>query len=322
MLLTYGQSANIPSKLNVFYNQAYEVLFERHDALKGGYKRDRLTHLDIQDFGRLFSAFCLQTYDKRQLEFTHTQALEYIEKSQQITGLTCKKVDYLNDLIQAVCLLVEEGLQLVFSHRSFQEYFTARFIADARPDIQEPLVKKYSRMAQIDSVLHLLYELRPDIVETYYIIPGLDQLFANLGVKKKIGKRHYAKYFKIMFFSIEPHDEGCALSLKQPAHIFNLTRFAFQHCSSLVDLPTIDKSSMLSNKDKLKKLVTGHCEKAGMKTIILKDYPQVDNLLADVGGIPSVYSMETLVGLDRIRSALKQKTIIEEKSLESILSKK
>jgi predicted NACHT family NTPase len=153
MLLTYGQSATIPNKLNVFYNQAYEALFERHDALKGGYRRERLTSFDIQDFGRLFSAFCLLSYDKREFEFSHTQALEYIEKSQPITGLRCSKDAFLQDLIQAVCLLIMDGMQIVYSHRSFQEYFTARFIADARPDIQEQLVKKYAKMSRYDNVL-------------------------------------------------------------------------------------------------------------------------------------------------------------------------
>ena len=60
MLLTYGESADIPTKISLFYNQAYEALFQRHDALKGGYQRDRRTSLDIQDFARVFGAFCLQ----------------------------------------------------------------------------------------------------------------------------------------------------------------------------------------------------------------------------------------------------------------------
>lgn len=70
MLLTYGQSADIPMKLNVFYNQAYEALYQRHDAFKGGYQRDRKSGLDIQDFARMFSAFSLQTYDKRMFQFS------------------------------------------------------------------------------------------------------------------------------------------------------------------------------------------------------------------------------------------------------------
>jgi len=43
MFLTYGESADIPNKLNIFYNQAYEALFQRHDALKGAFQRERIS---------------------------------------------------------------------------------------------------------------------------------------------------------------------------------------------------------------------------------------------------------------------------------------
>ena len=153
MLLTYGQSANIPEKLNVFYNQAYEALFERHDALKGGYRRVRRTKLDIQDFAKVFSAFCLQSYDKGQLEFSRVEALDLIDKTKVIVSLDTSKEDFLKDSLQAVCLLVEDGLKIVFSHRSFQEYFTARFIAEAAGAVQQRLIEKYSARLRRDNVL-------------------------------------------------------------------------------------------------------------------------------------------------------------------------
>ncbi len=65
MLLTYGENAEIPKRRSVFYNQAYEALFQRHDASKGGFRRQKETNLDIHDFARIFALFCLQTYDKR-----------------------------------------------------------------------------------------------------------------------------------------------------------------------------------------------------------------------------------------------------------------
>ena len=38
MLLTYSDNVHIPDKLSIFYNQAYESLFQKHDALKGGFQ--------------------------------------------------------------------------------------------------------------------------------------------------------------------------------------------------------------------------------------------------------------------------------------------
>ncbi len=80
MMLTYGFSADIPNKLSIFYNQAYEALFQRHDALKGAYKRDRESDLDIVSFERVLSAFCILSYDDRKFQFSRMEALQYIKK--------------------------------------------------------------------------------------------------------------------------------------------------------------------------------------------------------------------------------------------------
>lgn len=98
MLLSYGQSAGIPSKLSVFYYQAYEALFERHDALKDGYRRHLRSTLDIQDFARLFAAFCLRAYDKSQIEFSKAEVLEHIAAAQELAGVRVDRTCYFHGL--------------------------------------------------------------------------------------------------------------------------------------------------------------------------------------------------------------------------------
>lgn len=121
MLLTYGENAEIPSKTSIFYQQAYEVLFQRHDAHKKGFRRKKLTGLDILDFSRVFSLFALQTYERRLFKMPRTDCLGFIEKSRDSLHKDFASEDYLNDCLSAACLLVEDGLDIAFSHRSFQE---------------------------------------------------------------------------------------------------------------------------------------------------------------------------------------------------------
>lgn len=206
MLLTYGQSADIPSKLNVFYNQAYEALFQRHDALKGGFQRARQTKLDIQDFARVFSAFSLQTYDKRIFQMAQFAALDYLEKCKKILQIDFDATDYLTDAKQAVCLLVEDGLLVAFAHRSFQEYFVARFICEAKPEVQEKLIQKYSPQFFRDSVFDLLLEMNTDLIERCLIIPELERLKRFLKVKRTVGITHFFRYLKSELTSIEIRD--------------------------------------------------------------------------------------------------------------------
>ena len=196
MLLTCGQSADIPNKLNVFYNQAYEALFQRHDALKGAFQRDRATSLDIQDFARVFSAFSLQTYDKRIFQMSKSQAIDYLERSKTILSINFNSTDYLMDAEQAVCLLVEDGLLITFSHRSFQEYFVARFIYHAKRDVQQKLIEKYARSLFMDNVMGLLFEMNPELIERALLIPGFERLERSIKVKRKVGVTHFLRFLK------------------------------------------------------------------------------------------------------------------------------
>lgn len=320
MLLTYGQSANIPSKLNVFYNQAYEALFERHDALKGGYRRLRRTTLDIQDFARAFSAFCVQTYDKRRFEFAHTEALEYVEKAKQITQMVFDKNDYLKDALQAVCLLVEEGLVVVFSHRSFQEYFAARFIAEARPVVQEQLIRKYSRNIRIDSVMILLYEMRPEIVEQHFLMPGLDQLFSLIGVRKKIGITHYLRYLKEAYehFAVRQDDVIGTHNKKSKLRIADLVSFTLWTCGNVVGWTGFTQSAE-TRKANMKYFWDTYSREGKEVRIPTAGLTTRDPFVHDLAEKAMFFSIETLRTVNRIRAALKERASLRERSLDDIL---
>lgn len=237
MLLTYGQSADIPNKLSIFYNQAYEALFHRHDALKGGFKRERASNLDIQEFAKVFSAFSVQTYDKRMFQFSRSEALDYLEKSKKILNQEFNTSDYLQDLLQAVSLLIEEGLLIVFAHRSFQEYFAARFIFNSKPEVQQKLINKFSVNLASDNVLSLLFEMNPELVERTLIIPGLEKLEKITGVKNKVGYAHHLKFLKAAYarFVLEEGEiAGYSDNLSAKTYLSNVMSFALQHCGYLI----------------------------------------------------------------------------------------
>lgn len=196
MLLTYRENAKIPTKLSVFYNQAFEALFTRHDSYKGGFNRDFLTKLDILDFSRAFSLFCLQTYERREFSASKTDFLGYISKAQKASGMVFDPEHFLTDCLNSVCLLMEDGLEVAFSHRSFQEYFVALHISQAAPDIQTALIERYRQRMRSDLVIELLQEINPELVERALILPCLERLFKKVGIKSKVGITHAAKLFK------------------------------------------------------------------------------------------------------------------------------
>jgi predicted NACHT family NTPase len=203
MLITYGYSADIPNKLSVFYNQAFEALFQRHDALKGAFNRKKETKLDIQEFSKILSTFCVLTYEQRKFKFSRIEALEFIDQAKELSCYDFNSSSYLTDLLQSVCLLVEDGLFIYFTHRSFQEYFTAKFIVESSTETKKILLKKYQSHLRDDSVYKLVYELDPDFMEFEIIVPFIDKLFKQIKVNKNIGISHYLRFLKLMWNKFE-----------------------------------------------------------------------------------------------------------------------
>lgn len=224
MLLTYGDNAEIPNKLSLFYNQAYETLFQRHDANKGGYLRVRLADLDIQQFSRVFSLFCVLSLDKRIFKMPRTKCLEYIARSRDNLREDFKAEDFLSDLLSAACLMIEDGLEVTFSHRSFQEYFVAIFIADTSPALQEKLIEKYWHRLGSDSVINLLLEMKPDLVERVLIIPKLKELFDLLGVVDKVETIHVLRFIKSAYETIRIAKREFTYTAKSQSNFLNEAR--------------------------------------------------------------------------------------------------
>jgi hypothetical protein len=226
MLLTYSDVAHIPDKLGIFYNQAYESLFQKHDALKGGFQRERRSGLDIQDFGRAFAAFCIQSYDAREFSFSQSRALEICDRGKKITRLVYEPQAILDDALQAVCLLVEEGMEITFAHRSFQEYFAARFIYSCPSEVKSKLVKRITPGVQSDAVMALLHELDPYTVEQHYILPVIENLKSRIKLVREVGISHFLRYIKCLFAAFERRDDHGLSAMIADGTLFSATGFA------------------------------------------------------------------------------------------------
>jgi hypothetical protein len=247
MLLTYSQDAEIPNKLNVFYGNAYDALFQRHDAMKGGFKRQRYSSLDSQDFAGVFAGFSLASYDARSIQMARNQALDFIVMASKITGINTEPEAFLADAIQSVCLLVDEGLWVSFAHRSFQEYFVARFIESASPDVQGTLILRYSTRFPQDSTLLLLNEINPALVNRLFLIPKLNELIAILGsdnvkgikpdkfgrISGQIDKDGYLRFLNAIAsgvkirkngeYTIDFHESALVSALQFAIHVYGQT---------------------------------------------------------------------------------------------------
>lgn len=168
MLMTFEERVSIPDSKTDFYEQAFSALFHKHDAMKKGkYKREKLSGLGYEDFKKVFSYFCFRSFFKNQYEFTEKSALENIQKAKEkvYSYGDFRESDYLDDMTKAVCMLVHEGLNYRFSHRSFQEYFAAVYATQLSDEEQNQFISSWLKAMSgrmTTDFLDILCELQPD----------------------------------------------------------------------------------------------------------------------------------------------------------------
>lgn len=211
MLLTYEQLAEIPEKVHIFYEQAFDTLYHKHDALKAMYKRKSYTGLPIDDFKRIFSAFCIFTYTERKMSFTYRELISYLEKAIDVESYEVKPRDFFNDLIKSVCILQKDGATYTFSHRSFQEYFSAYYISASKTIDTGRLLDILAKESYRDNVISLLFELNKEQIETTWIIPRLCSILES--TTDNIEKEAYFEYLSSFYLEMTFRGEGIGFML-------------------------------------------------------------------------------------------------------------
>ena len=180
MLLTFSNHASIPDKLNDFYEAAFSTLFNMHDATKDCYVRDIRSKLGSEDFKTVFAYICFKSYFSSEFEFSEAKLRQYIQMAKdRFVNLQFSVDDFQEDLILSVCMLVKEGLNYRFTHRSFQEYFAAWHTCKITDEQQIKLLTAWigeSDAPLTDEYLSMLFNMQSEKVNKIIFSPGIHKV--------------------------------------------------------------------------------------------------------------------------------------------------
>ena len=219
MLMTFEQFAEVPSKMHIFYREAYLTLSQKHDATKGAYKRALCTGVTADRFSEYFSEFCARTYCDERFDFTDEDFDRYF------TSMTEPKkdnspattTDFITDLVANMCLMYQESRKYHFTHRSFQEYFCAVYFSKQKDKnlgaIGDMFEMKKSRFNQ-DKTFNMLYDMIPEKIEEYVFLPYLQALFEECDAKDG-----YWTFLQKIYPTIQ-YDKGDAYSAENESESF------------------------------------------------------------------------------------------------------
>src|SRR6266436_5123915 len=234
MLITFREIAHIPDKMHIFYEQAFDALYFKHDASKeAAFRRKTHSELPIDEFKRCLSCFSIATYLKEKFSFTESQIRDDISKAIEMSKVHTSIDKFLADLIESVCMLQRDGVDIMFTHRSFQEYFAACFIDKCSSPIDklaDVLIRRHG-----DIVIELVFDMNKSRLEREWILPrlgslvrvinstnGLKQLIYALWGEVTIGC-HPGTVSEFLFLTrgmFEPRRDPVAESLPDQARLF------------------------------------------------------------------------------------------------------
>jgi Predicted NTPase (NACHT family) len=154
----------IPLKLQEFYYEVFEALFQAHDLTKGdSYIRDKKTKLSLSDFFQVLRELGFYTMRVNELEYNHSTLSKYLDEiSYRLPNIKFKSCDFIDDIVKVVPLFNREGLTFRWSHKSFQEYFAAEFICRDTKEKQIEVMQKMYRSPRSEK-FHLIFSLCYDI---------------------------------------------------------------------------------------------------------------------------------------------------------------
>jgi hypothetical protein len=184
MLMTFENFAEVPSRLHIFYREAFLALSQKHDANKGLYNRLFLTKLSNDRFSDYLAEFCANSYYNEKYEFTYFEIKEYFDSLTELNNErypdehpTCS--DFIYDLTTNLCLLYLENSQYHFTHRSFQEYFCALYLSKIKDNELLMIGDFFENKNQLinDKTFDMLYDMIPKKIEEFIYIPFLEKKY-------------------------------------------------------------------------------------------------------------------------------------------------
>jgi hypothetical protein len=157
LVIRYKSFQELPQQLSDFYDSLFQLLLQRHDGLKPGYTRSRRCRMNDRQYREAFEAFCFIAKRYRNNQLTYAEAYDASDSALKDRSLTEDAEAFVTDIVKVTCLLVKDGEEFRFIHKSVQEFYVASYIAGKADVAAEKL---YARLFAKDQCWNFSQELR------------------------------------------------------------------------------------------------------------------------------------------------------------------
>lgn len=174
LIIQYNSFQKLPEQMSDFYESIFDILLRRHDLSKPGFVRQRLCSLNDNQYREIFNSFCFETQKIGKSQFSPAEIQSAISKAIQVVNVDEDPLNFLKDIANVTCLLLHEGQEYRFIHRSVQEYYAASFVKSKPENVAKSFYNLYITNPRVSSwrnVVFFLSEIDKYRHTKYYLLP-------------------------------------------------------------------------------------------------------------------------------------------------------
>jgi predicted NACHT family NTPase len=191
-ILTFEVKPEIPTRRSDFYFNVFNVLCIEHNALsKPGFHHNKTSGLSNNDIEVILEIFSFTTFSKGTYSFDYSTLKNELKKisEKKYKNLSFDTDAIIQDLTVAIPILIKEGLEFKYIHRSMQEFFAAVFIKNLDTNYKKRVYQ--SSLSELslnstDSFHHfwsLCLEVDKNSFIEFFILPNLENFIAKIDAK-------------------------------------------------------------------------------------------------------------------------------------------
>ncbi|MBK7762041.1 MAG: NACHT domain-containing protein [Bacteroidetes bacterium] len=148
-IFTFNSYPELPRSKSKFYWNVFDTLCTKHDAFtkKGFWLHERKSKLLNEDFEKILQWFSYISIFSGKYNFDQAFLKSNLILIKDKLKLICSIDDLVYDLTVSISILIQDGTEFTFPHKSLQEYFTALLISNLNRNQKEEIyTKKFEKL--------------------------------------------------------------------------------------------------------------------------------------------------------------------------------
>lgn len=220
-VMTYQTKLQIALSISDFYRDIFDVLMNRHDYLKSPFERVRYVNATQAELEDIFQEFCFYTKNNgNKTSFDKKYFSEGLQEACNILGLKFDYNEIISELTKNICLILKDGNEYSFIHKSIQEFFVANLLRSFDTSVLQKFytdmydVELYHRyevelkfLSEIDKLNYYKFLVIPSIenffADTEYLTKGIQPLLHSIYIVKNDPKISNFDKKILLFFNFE-----------------------------------------------------------------------------------------------------------------------